>query len=162
MLGKVDAMVRGGARAVERVLYRLLTPDQGLCVPLPAGTRWASWAVLMINAMVAVWMIVMGERLDHASTITSIITLGGRHELVLTLAVIGFALLAVLATVTRGFADAAPLQRNVLALAGVVSGVAVAGLLSVAAVAVFALVVLVVLASAWRPSPRIHLTQRRR
>ena len=67
---------------------------------------------------------------------TSVITLGGHHLVVLWLAVLGFAILAVLAPLTGGFAQLNRIQVVALSVAGVVSVVAVAGVASVAALVV--------------------------
>jgi hypothetical protein len=77
-----------------------------------------------------------GRWFDDTSHVTSVITLGGHHTLVLWLSASGFAILAVMALWSGGFAEVTNVQAVLLALAGVVSVLALAGVISV-----FALVV---------------------
>jgi len=81
--------------------------------------------------MVAIaWIISAGDWFDQTSTLTSVITLGGHHRLILIMAVAGFAMLAGLAPLTRAFSCATDLERALLSLACVISVVALAGALS--------------------------------
>jgi hypothetical protein len=128
------------------MLRRLPDPGQeGSPTPVATGTRWVLWALTAVDAMVAVWMIVMGDRLGSGSLLTSIITLGGHPRVVLALALVGFVLLAATAPLTRGFAVAAPWHLVVIPIAGVVSVVALAGLLSVGGLAIVTILVVVLL-----------------
>ena len=86
--------------------------------------------------MAAAWMIAAGDWLDHANRVTSVITLGGHHLVVLWLALLGFGILATLAPLTGGFAELNRVQVVALSVAGVVSVVALAGVVSVAALVV--------------------------
>ncbi len=129
-------------------------------IVLSTGTRWLLWTTAAVDVMVAVWMAVVGDRLDPASPITRVITLGGHPLIVLGLALVGFALLAVLAPLTRGFAVATPWQLAVIPVAGLASVVALAGLLSVGGLAVGALL-LIALLFGGRPPTRIDVRQRR-
>jgi hypothetical protein len=106
-------------------------PDPEDRHPVPPTTRRLLWVVCVLDAMVLVWMIAMGEWLDSTSRITSVITLGGHHLVVLGIALAGFLLLAVLAAITRGFAVASSVQYTAIAVAGVLSVVALAGVMSV-------------------------------
>jgi hypothetical protein len=102
-------------------------------IPLPIRARRLLWIVAMLDVMAASWMIAAGDWLDTYSRVTSVVTLGGHHLVVLWLALIGFAILAVLAPMTSGFAAANRVQLVALSIAGVASAAAFAGTLSVAA-----------------------------
>ena len=127
--------------------------------PVPLGTRCLLWGVASLDVMAVVWMLRMGDWLDTANPVLSIVTLGGHHWLVFGLALAGFLLLAALAPVTHGFARTSRIQRVLLPAAGLMSVVALAGLLSIFAVAVGAVVVAAVLLGA-RPT-RINVFRRR-
>jgi hypothetical protein len=105
-------------------------------VSLPDRARRLPWALAAFDVMAAAWMIAAGDWLDQTSRVTSVVTLGGHHLVVLWLAVLGFAILAVLAPLTGGFAELNRIQVVALSVAGVVSVVAVAGVASVAALVV--------------------------
>jgi len=94
------------------------------------------WGLAGGDVMAASWMIAAGDWLDRTNRVTSVITLGGHHLVVLWLAVLGFAILAVLAPLTGGFAELNRVQVVALSVAGVVSVVALAGIVSVAALVV--------------------------
>ena len=114
-------------------------------VSLPDRARRLPWMLAAVDVMAAAWMISAGDWLDRASRVTSVVTLGGHHLVVLWLAVLGFGILAVLAPLTGGFAELNRIHLVALSVAGVVSVVAVAGIVSVAAlVAGLALVVALV------------------
>lgn len=85
----------------------------------------------LLDAMTLVWMVAVGDWLESASLITSVITLGGHHEIVLGIALAGFVLLAGLALITRGFAVASAPQDTAMAVAGILSVAALAGIISV-------------------------------
>ena len=106
-------------------------PDTQLS--LPDRARRLPWALAGLDVMAASWMVSAGDWLDRASRVTSVITLGGHHVVVLWLAVLGFVILAVLATLTGGFAELNRVQLVALSVAGIVSVVALAGVVSVAA-----------------------------
>jgi hypothetical protein len=127
--------------------------------PVPVGTRCVLWAVAGLDVMAVVWMLRMGDWLDTANPVLSIVTLGGHHWVVFGLALAGFLLLAALAPATHGFVRASWLQRILLPIAGLVSVVALAGLLSVVAVVVGVVLVTAVLLGA-RPT-RIDVFRRR-
>src|SRR3954451_11724935 len=127
--------------------------------PVPGGTRCLLWAVAALDVMAVVWMLRMGDWLDTANPVLSIVTLGGHHWIVFGLALAGFLLLAVLAPATHGFMRASRLQRIVLPVAGLVSVVALAGLLSIVAVVVGLVALTAVLLGA-RPT-RIDVFRRR-
>ncbi len=109
-------------------------PDTQLS--LPDRARRLPWALAGLDVMAASWMVSAGDWLDRASRVTSVITLGGHHLVVLWLAVLGFAILAVLAPLTGGFAELNRVQLVALSVAGVLSMVAVAGIASIAVLVV--------------------------
>ncbi len=109
-------------------------PDTQLS--LPDRARRLSWALAGLDVMAASWMVSAGDWLDRASRVTSVITLGGHHLVVLWLAVLGFGILAVLAPLTGGFAELNRVQLVALSVAGVLSMVAVAGIASIAVLVV--------------------------
>jgi hypothetical protein len=129
-------------------------------IPLPPGTKRWLWALALLDVMVAIWMTVMGDWLDSASPVTSVMTLGGHHRVVFGLAVAGFALIACMAPLTGGFSTASRMQLAVIPFAGVISLVALAGVLSVAILAMAAFVAVAVLFR--RPPIRIDGARRRR
>jgi hypothetical protein len=119
---------------VEVVTVLQQKPDNRLV--LPHRARGRLWILAGFDVMAAAWMIAAGDWLDRTNRVTSVITLGGHHLLVLWLAVLGFGILAVLAPTTGGFAVLNRVQVVALAVAGVVSVVALAGVVSVAALVV--------------------------
>lgn len=104
--------------------------------PLSPGSRRGLWALAMIDMMAVPWMLTVGEWFDNTSRVTSVITLGGHHVLVLWLAAIGFAILVAIAPTTGGFAEVNRLQTTIMAVAGAISVVALAGVLSVVALVI--------------------------
>jgi hypothetical protein len=126
-------------------VVKVLQQKPGTRLVLPDRARRLPWLLAGVDVMAASWMISAGDWLDRASRVTSVITLGGHHLVVLWLAVLGFGILAVLAPLTGGFAELNRIHLVALSVAGVVSVVAVAGIVSVAAlVAGLALVVALV------------------
>ena len=81
--------------------------------------------------MAAAWMISAGDWLDHQSRVSAAVTLGGHHLVVLWLAGFAFAVLAVVAPTSGGFAVVNRPQLAALSVAGAESAVALAGILSV-------------------------------
>jgi hypothetical protein len=98
--------------------------------PTPRARR-VLWAITVLDVMAATWMHTAGDWLDHQSRVSAVITLGGHHRVVFWLAVLAFAILAVLATLTGGFATISRIQLGALAFAGVLSVLALAGIISV-------------------------------
>jgi hypothetical protein len=121
---------------VEVVTVLQRNTGAGPQTAVPVRTRRLLWSIVLLDVMIAAWMTAAGDWLDRHSPVTSVITLGGHHVVVLWLALIGFAVLAVLAPLTTGFATANGIQRAAIAIAGIASAVALAGLLSVAALVV--------------------------
>jgi hypothetical protein len=98
--------------------------------PTPRARR-VLWVIVMLDVMAATWMLTAGDWLDHQSRVSAVVTLGGHHLVVFWLAVLAFAILALLAPFTGGFASVTRTQLGALAFAGVVSVVALAGIVSV-------------------------------
>jgi hypothetical protein len=103
--------------------------------------RRIPWVLAALDAMNAVWMVTAGDWLDRHLPVVS---LGGQHQLGFWLSVAGFALLAGLAAVTGGFTVVRRPQQVLLAVAGVVSTVALAGVLAGLAVLAVAVPVIAV------------------
>jgi hypothetical protein len=111
-------------------------------ITLSERTARRLWAVAVLDMMAIAWMIAAGDWLDQRTfRFAEVITLGGHHLLVLILAAAGFAMLAVLAVLTDGFAAASRLEIALLTIACTISVVALAGALS----AVLALVIVALL-----------------
>jgi hypothetical protein len=89
------------------------------------------WALATLDVMAAVWTVSAGDWLDHQSRVSAAVTLGGHHLVVLWLAVAAFAILAVVAPTSGGFAVVSRVQLAALSVAGAASVVALAGILSV-------------------------------
>ena len=88
------------------------------------------WIVAMLDMVAVAWMIAAGNWFDQTSPLTSVVTLGGHHKLVLILAIVGFVMLAGLALLTDGFTSANKPELALIILACVISVVALAGALS--------------------------------
>ena len=127
----------------------MLHRDPGTHVQLSGRVRRVPWVLAGLDVMAAAWMISAGDWLDHTSRVTAVITLGGHHLVVLWLAVVGFAVLAVLAPLTGGFAELGPVHVVALSVAGVVSVVALAGVASVVALVVGVVLLLALLGRAF-------------
>ncbi len=119
------------ARGMDLVAVLRKLSDTDVRKSLPAGSRRGLWILATVDVMAATWMHAAGEWLDTASTVTSVITLGGHHLLVFWLAALGFALLAGTAPVTGGFAEMNRVQAVLIAVAGAASAAALAGVISV-------------------------------
>jgi hypothetical protein len=100
-------------------------------VLLSERTARCLWIVAVLDMMAIAWMIAAGDWLDQQTFgFAEVITLGGRHWLVLILAAVGFLMLAGLAVLTEGFTSAARLEIALLTIAGTISVIALAGALS--------------------------------
>ena len=107
------------------------TRQQPVKVMLSERTTRCLWIVAVLDMMAIAWMISAGDWLDQQTFgFAEVITLGGRHRLVLILAAVGFLMLAGLAVLTEGFTSAGRLQLALLTIAGTISVVALAGALS--------------------------------
>lgn len=113
--------------------------------PISATGRRALWATAIVDGSVVAWMSAAGEWFDRAGPLTSVATLGGRHELVLWLAVAALLTLLVAALLTGGFTAADSVGRGLLAIAGGMSVVAAAGLLGLVALGLAVLAVVALL-----------------
>jgi hypothetical protein len=99
------------------------------------------WIVAIADMVAVAWMTAAGGWLDQTSRLTSVVTLGGHHTLVLIMALVGFLLLAGLALPTEGFT--VKRYEASLTIACFISIAALAGALSVilpVAIIVFLLV----------------------
>jgi hypothetical protein len=99
--------------------------------PLPAGIRRKLWVLLGLDIATVPWMLAFGTWFDETSKLSSVVTLGGHHRLVLAMAIVGSVMLSGLAIWTDWFADTRILHRALIAVASVISVVALAGALSV-------------------------------
>ena len=79
---------------------------------------------------VVLWMQAVGPWLDRTSTVTAVATLGGHHTVIIALGGIGFAMLAGAAVSTAGFTAIGRGEGALVALACIVSVVALAGMVS--------------------------------
>jgi hypothetical protein len=122
-------VVPTGRLAVVTVLHPQSQLPSGMV--LSRRTRRWLWIVAMLDAMAIAWTLSAGEWLDQTSRLTEVATLGGHHQLVLTLAVGGFVMLAGLAVVTDGFTHAGGPQPALITLACMISVVALSGAISV-------------------------------
>jgi hypothetical protein len=111
-----------------RNFCRLWREHRSNQVPLPKGALWL-WAVVISDIVMAALMTVAGGWFDQTSTLTSLVTLGAGHRLVLIMAVAGVATLACLAPLTTAFSRATYLEKVLLSLACVFSVTAAAGAL---------------------------------
>jgi hypothetical protein len=91
--------------------------------------RWL-WIIAMLDMVAVAWMIAAGDWFDQTCRFTSVITLGGHHGLVLSLALVGFVMLAGLALPTNGFTSRTGLELTITIIACVISIIALAGALS--------------------------------
>ena len=107
------------------------SPQGPTKVMLSERTARCLWIVAVLDMMAIAWMIAAGDWLDRQTFgFAEVITLGGRHWLVLILAAVGFVMLAGLAVLTEGFTSAGRLEIAFLTIAGTISVVALAGALS--------------------------------
>jgi hypothetical protein len=125
----------------------VLQRSPGPVSPTPRAKRML-WAVATLDVMAATWMITAGDWLDRQSRVSAVVTLGGHHLVVFWLAVLAFAILAVVAPLTGGFATLAGVELGALSIAGVVSVVALAGILSVVGLVVGVVLLVAVLGRA--------------
>jgi hypothetical protein len=103
---------------------------------LPPRARRLLWLLAALNVMAASWMLTAGDWLDHRSRVSAVVTLGGHHLVVLWLALLAFAIIAVVATLSGGFAAINRGQLVALSIAGVASVGSLAGIVSVAGLVV--------------------------
>lgn len=89
-----------------------------------------AWYLVLLDVMAVAWMATAGSWFDQQGPL-AVITLGGHHQLVTTLATLSFMLLAGLSVPTEGFTQASTGEEAVLTAATVLGAVALAGLLSV-------------------------------
>jgi hypothetical protein len=113
---------------------------------LPKAAQLWLWGLVIIDLLVAALMNVAGDWFDQTSTLTSLVTLGVGHGLILIMALAGSATLACLAPLTIAFSHASDLEKVLLSLACVFSVIAGTGtlfaILLLAVASVLAVIVL--------------------
>jgi hypothetical protein len=117
--------------------------------PVPPRSRRGLWALAVLDAMTATWMLTVGDWFDTTSRLTAVLTLGGHHVVVLVASLAGFVMLAAIATATGGFAETSPVERVLIGVAGAVSVIALAGVLSIVALVAAVVLILVLLGRAF-------------
>jgi hypothetical protein len=142
------------------IARRLTKPAADNDTELSERARRWWWTAIGTNVMAVIWMLRMGDWLDTAVPLLSMITFGGYHWVVFGLSATGLVLLVALAPLTHGFVRAGPVHRVLLPIAGVLSVAAVAGLLSVLALG--ACVVLVGTPLLWLMRKPTRIDVRRR
>ena len=88
------------------------------------------WLVAVLDMVAVAWMIAAGSWFDQTSRLTSVVTLGGHHTLVLIMALVSFVMLAGLGLPTKGFTSAINRDAALLTIACFMSIVALAGAIS--------------------------------
>lgn len=117
--------------------------------PISTSGRRTLWSLALLDVMAIAWMLAAGDWFDRTSRLTSVVTLGGHHALVLWLAGAGLVALLVAAAMTGGFLWAGPVARGAIAVAGGVSAIAVGGIVSIAALVAGSVVMVAVLGRAF-------------
>lgn len=103
---------------------------------LARRTTFWLWLLMGADLALVLWMQAVGPWLDRTSAVTAVATLGGHHVAVMVLGGVAFAMLAGVAALTAGFNSISRSEAVLIALACVVSVVALAGVLSFLVVAV--------------------------
>ena len=80
----------------------------------------------VLDMVIFAWMIAAGRWFDETSGLTATITLGGRHELVMILALTAFGMLAGLALLTDEFTSANEVELALIIIACGISTVVLA------------------------------------
>lgn len=99
--------------------------------PIPERARLLLWALAMLDVMAVAWMLSAGDWLDHSSSVTAVVTLGGHHLLVLWLAVAGFATLSLVTVMTGALSAVRRIHVPFLVLGALASAVTLGGVASV-------------------------------
>jgi hypothetical protein len=94
------------------------------------------WLLLAANIAAFLWTATLGSWFDHTSRLTSIVTLGGHHVLVMIFSCSAAVVLAALALVSNGFRDRQPGAAALVALSYLLSMVALIGFVSLVLVIV--------------------------
>lgn len=105
--------------------------------------------LLAADVMAVAWMLAAGDWLDRTTPLTSVVTLGGHHQVVLWLAACSFAVLLLVAVLSGGFEVANGTVRILAMLAAGASLVAVGGMISMAALVVGVVVLIALLGRAF-------------
>lgn len=107
-------------------------PAEDVESPIPDKGRLLLWSLAILDVMAVAWMLSAGDWLDKSSPVSAVVTLGGHHIVVMCLALVGFAMLAGLALLTKALTVARPVHYPFIAVGALVSVVALGGVLSVA------------------------------
>ncbi len=91
--------------------------------------RLRLWLLLLVDVVATSWMFTNQGWLEQDSWRSSVITIGGNVNWVLTLAVLASALLALMAITTKGFTVGSPIEDIFIWSAFVMSVIALSGLL---------------------------------
>jgi hypothetical protein len=130
--------------AVVTVLDRFRSPIVGA----PARRSRCWWGLAALDGGLAAWMMAAGPWFDRTSALTSVVTLGGHHRIVLWSAVLALTVLLATAVRTGGFVVMNRTARTLVAIAGAVSVVALAGVVAVLALFTVVVVLIAVLGRA--------------
>jgi hypothetical protein len=96
-------------------------------------SKWATqaaWAMAALDCMTVVWMLTAGPWLDRQHDLLSMMTWDGHHVALLVAAASSFAVLAVAAPLTRGFAEGPSVLFAAVTVASFTSMVVIAGVLA--------------------------------
>lgn len=89
------------------------------------------WWLALLDAVAVAWMFAAGGWVDRHGGELTVVTLGGHHEAVIGLALVSFALLATIAVTSDGFVSMSGIELSGVTVAGLLTIVALAGLLAV-------------------------------
>jgi hypothetical protein len=103
--------------------------------PITPSGRRGLWVLLALDVMTVAWMLALGDWFDRTSRLTSVVTLGGHHHVVLWLAAGSFVGLLVAAVLSDGFTTAGGVVRGVAAVAAGAGVVSIGGIVSCLALA---------------------------
>jgi cytochrome c oxidase subunit IV len=123
---------------------RLLSGLKAVLHPQPQPARkrkaWPPICLAVLDMATAALLLGAGDWIDQTSGLTSVISLGGNHKLVLIMAIASFVMLATLASLTEAFAAPSDLQFALIVFFCMVSIVALSGVLAILLLAVAALI----------------------
>jgi hypothetical protein len=113
--------------------------------PVPGSIARVLPILAVLDMVLFAWMVAAGSWFDETSRLTATITLGGRHELVMILALTAFSMLAGLALLTDEFTVANEVELALIIIACSMSIVVLAVALSAVFMLALAVAVSVVL-----------------
>ncbi len=114
---------------------------------LASDIRLKLGLLLVVDVLATSWMLANKSWLDHDSWNSRVITIGGNLDWMLTVSVLGTALLALMAVMTRGFKAPSPIEYFFILSAVIMSVIMISGLLVAAVVVAVSLVVGVAVAA---------------